>query len=98
VCLVQARDDAGTPEPGTAQLRLLLVEPEARGLGLGAQLVTACEDFARQAGYTRIRLWTNRVLDAARALYQRRGYTLVSSETHHDFGDEQVGEVWELAL
>lgn len=98
VCLVQARGDAGHPEPGTAQLRLLLVEPEARGLGLGAQLVTACEDFARQAGYARIRLWTNRVLHAARAIYQRRGYALVSSETHRDFGDEQVGEVWELTL
>ncbi|MED5620180.1 bifunctional helix-turn-helix transcriptional regulator/GNAT family N-acetyltransferase [Ideonella sp. BN130291] len=99
VCLVQARDEAtGQPEPGTAQLRLLLVEPAARGLGLGARLVAECERFARQAGYQRIRLWTQSDLQAARAIYRKAGYRLVSTETHRSFGPEQVAENWELEL
>lgn len=99
VCLVQARDEAdGAPEPGVAQLRLLLVEPAARGLGAGRQLVEACTRFARAAGYRRIRLWTNSVLVAARGIYQRAGYRLLASEPHHSFGHDLVGEVWELAL
>jgi DNA-binding MarR family transcriptional regulator/GNAT superfamily N-acetyltransferase len=99
VCLVQARDEAtGAPVAGTAQLRLLLVEPAARGLGLGARLVAECERFARRAGYRRIRLWTQSDLLAARAIYRKAGYRLVSSQTHHSFGLEQVAENWELAL
>lgn len=99
VVLVQARDDASDePEPGVAQLRLLLVEPAARGLGVGARLVGECERFARQAGYRRIRLWTQTNLVAARAIYRRAGYRLVGSEPHRSFGADLVGEVWELAL
>jgi DNA-binding MarR family transcriptional regulator/GNAT superfamily N-acetyltransferase len=99
VFLVQARDEAtGEPEPGTAQLRLLIVEPAARGLGLGARLVTECERFARQAGYARIRLWTQSVLGAARAIYQKAGYRLMATEPHHSFGADLVGENWELTL
>lgn len=99
VVLVQSRDDTTQqPLPGVAQLRLLLVEPEARGLGLGTQLIDQCTDFARSAGYTRIRLWTNSVLAAARHLYQRAGYRLVASEPHHSFGHDLVGEIWELEL
>jgi len=74
VMLVQARDAAGQAEPGVAQLRVLIVEPAGRGHGVGAQLVQACEDFARQAGYRAIRLWTHRGLDPARRLYARAGY------------------------
>jgi len=99
VCLVQARDETTqAPEPGIAQLRLLLVEPAARGLGLGVRLVAECERFARQAGYRRIRLWTQSDLLAARAIYRKAGYRLVGSESHRSFGPEQVAEHWELAL
>ena len=99
VFLVQARDQATqVVEPGTAQLRMLLVEPAARGLGLGVALVNECERFARQVGYRRIRLWTHSLLQAARGIYQRAGYRLLASEPHHSFGHDLVGETWELAL
>ncbi len=99
VFLVQARDEAsGEPEPGTAQLRLLLVEPAARGLGLGRRLVAECTRFARAAGYAHIRLWTQSNLAAARAIYAREGYRLVDTEPHHSFGHDLLGEIWELAL
>ena len=99
VFLVQARDDkTGKPERGTAQLRLLIVEPSARGLGIGARLVAECERFARQAGYRRIKLWTQSILVAARAIYAKAGYQLVSSEPHKSFGADLMGEMWELTL
>jgi GNAT superfamily N-acetyltransferase len=99
VFLVQARDEASDePELGTAQLRLLIVEPSARGLGLGARLVAECEHFARHAGYQRIRLWTQANLLAARAIYRKAGYRLIASEPHHSFGVDLIGENWELTL
>ena len=99
VFLVQAREEAsGTVVEGTAQLRLLLVEPSTRGLGIGARLVDECERFARAQGYRRIVLWTNSVLSAARAIYAKAGYRLLASEPHESFGRPLVGETWALAL
>jgi DNA-binding MarR family transcriptional regulator/N-acetylglutamate synthase-like GNAT family acetyltransferase len=80
------------------RLRLLIVDPKARGLGIGKRLVDECTRFARLAGYQKITLWTNSVLISARGIYQKAGYKLVKSETHRSFGKELVGETWELKL
>jgi len=85
-------------ESGTARLRLLLVEPEARGLGLGGMLVAECVRFARAAGYERIVLWTQENLAAARHLYERAGFTRTARESHHSFGHDLVAETWQLEL
>jgi DNA-binding MarR family transcriptional regulator/GNAT superfamily N-acetyltransferase len=82
-----------------AKLRLLIVDPAARGLGIGARLVDECTRFARQAGYRKITLWTNSILDAARHLYERAGYRMIErGAPEHRFGKDLVFETWELTL
>ncbi|QYO65993.1 helix-turn-helix domain-containing GNAT family N-acetyltransferase [Leptolyngbya sp. 7M] len=82
----------------TAKLRLLIVDPKARGLGIGRRLVNECTRFARSAGYKKITLWTQSTLLAARHIYTKEGYKLINSEPHNSFGHDLVAETWELDL
>jgi DNA-binding MarR family transcriptional regulator/GNAT superfamily N-acetyltransferase len=92
-CVLCVRED-----DSTAKLRLLLVDPRARGRGIGARLIDECLRFARRAGYERIVLWTNDVLHDARRLYERAGFELVESGRHHAFGHDLVEQTWSRRL
>ena len=92
-CVMLAKD-----KPGIARVRLLLVDPKARGLGIGARLVDECVRFARKAGYKKITLWTHSVLTAARHIYEKAGFKLTGSEPHKSWGRPVVSEYWDLTL
>lgn len=85
-------------KPGTARIRLLIVDPAARGLGLGRRLTNECVRFARKSGYRAITLWTHSVLTAARHVYEKAGFTLTSSEKRHTWGKDVVAEFWDMKL
>jgi DNA-binding MarR family transcriptional regulator/N-acetylglutamate synthase-like GNAT family acetyltransferase len=93
-CVMLVKDD----QRGVARIRLLLVDPKARGLGLGARLVDECVRFARSVGYTKLTLWTHSVLAAARHVYENAGFTLTSSEPRRSWGKDVVAEFWDLDL
>jgi DNA-binding MarR family transcriptional regulator/N-acetylglutamate synthase-like GNAT family acetyltransferase len=92
-CVMLVKD-----KPGVARLRLLLVDPRARGMGLGQRLVDECVKFARKAGYKKVTLWTHSILAAARHCYEKAGFTLTSSEKKHSWGKDVVAEYWDLEL
>ena len=92
-CVFLAKDS-----PTVARIRLLLVDPQARGLGLGARLVDECLHFARRAGYKKITLWTHSVLTAARHIYEKAGFKLMRTERHRSWGRPVVSEYWDLEL
>jgi DNA-binding MarR family transcriptional regulator/GNAT superfamily N-acetyltransferase len=97
-CVMLVRDDPKAKRPDVARLRLLLLDKDARGLGLGRMLVEACVSFARECGYRRLTLWTHKELTAARAIYTKLGFTKTGEEAHDDWGGKATSEFWDLDL
>lgn len=97
-CVFLVKDDAKARKADVARIRLLFLEPHARGLGLGRRLVEACVNFAREKGYRRVTLWTHKELSAARAIYAKLGFVKTGEESHDDWGGKATSEFWDLAL
>ncbi|HEX5007896.1 MAG TPA: bifunctional helix-turn-helix transcriptional regulator/GNAT family N-acetyltransferase, partial [Hyphomonadaceae bacterium] len=97
-CVMLVKDDPKAKKPDVARIRLLLLEPWARGLGLGRRLVEACVSFSRTKGYRRVTLWTHKELDAARAIYAKLGFVKTGEESHDDWVGTATSEFWDLDL
>ena len=97
-CVMLVKDDPKAKKADVARIRLLLLEPWARGLGLGRRLAEACVEFARAKGYRRVTLWTHKELDAARAIYAKLGFVKTGEESHDDWGGKATSEFWDLEL
>jgi DNA-binding MarR family transcriptional regulator/GNAT superfamily N-acetyltransferase len=97
-CVMLVKDDPKAKKADVARLRLLLLEPHARGLGLGRRLVEACVVFAREKKYRRLTLWTHKELTAARAIYAKLGFVKTGEESHDDWGGKATSEFWDLVL
>jgi DNA-binding MarR family transcriptional regulator/GNAT superfamily N-acetyltransferase len=97
-CVMLVKDDPRAKKADVARIRLLLLEPQARGQGLGRRLVEACVDFARAKGYRRVTLWTHKELTAARAIYAKLGFRKTGEESHDDWGGKATSEFWDLDL
>jgi DNA-binding MarR family transcriptional regulator/GNAT superfamily N-acetyltransferase len=97
-CVMLVKDDPKAKKPDVARVRLLLLEPFARGMGLGRKLVEECVSFARAKGYKRVTLWTHKELTAARAIYDKLGFVKTGEQSHDDWGGKATSEFWDLVL
>jgi GNAT superfamily N-acetyltransferase len=97
-CVMLVKDDPKARKADVARIRLLLLEPSARGMGLGRRLAEECVSFARAKGYRRVTLWTHKELTAARAIYAKLGFTKTGEEGHDDWGGKATSEFWDLDL
>jgi DNA-binding MarR family transcriptional regulator/GNAT superfamily N-acetyltransferase len=97
-CIMLVKDDPGAKKADVARIRLLLLEPSARGMGLGRRLVEECVAFSRAKGYRRVTLWTHKELTAARAIYAKLGFEKTGEESHDDWGGKATSEFWDMDL
>ena len=97
-CVMLVKDDPKAKKADVARIRLLLLDPKARGMGLGGRLVEECVAFARAKGYRRVTLWTHKELTAARAIYAKLGFRKTGEESHDDWVGKATSEFWDLEL